>query len=460
MFEHYLKRIARLSNKDRILHERILPLFLFIITGGFGWAIRGTGGWGGTAGAMLAGLWLSMLFIYLGMRRGIDFRRQAVLIGFGIGFGGMNGYGQMISWIRGQFSISGWNNYISIDPAIGYFNLFLVGVIWGGYAGIGLLWSMNTPKPTKIWVIRLILIISCYYLGFYIVAFNPNIFYPIYSEELYNYDICIQCIRTAETANSMGGLMGAFIGGFIPELFRKNKKEIGYSLIIIAAYAIGFPLGSLWFHMSNYTDFEWSWWKQWEITVGCFGGLGIAIIYFIFLDNIIKGNKLKNSEEKGITQNNQSGSPNVARNDEQNSILKSNRRLFQAGFIILCIYTLMGASKALIVYFGLQSFENLDSESFPPERIIIVIFGLIILIAGQMIARKNRMALSGGDEGKKFQVPSLYTKMHLVNFMIASAGVIAIGDGKMTFVYYLFYALITLSLIFSFEFESKSDLNN
>ncbi len=447
--DHYLKRIARISEKQRILHEKIIPLILFILCGGFGWAIRGTGGWGGTAGAMLAGLWLAMLFVYLGMRRGIDFRRQAILIGLGIGFGGMNGYGQMISWIRGQFRISGWDNFVPIDPAIGYFNLFLVGVIWGGFAAIGLLWSMNTAKPTKYWLTRLILIIFGYYIGYYIVALNPAVFYPLYSQDLYNYDVCIQCIRTADTANSMGGLMGAFLCGYIPEFFRENKREIAYSLILIAAYAIGFPLGSLWFHMPNYTDFQWSWWKQWEITVGCFGGLGIAILYFIFLENVIKAN----IQDKHQSDQSDRPKTDTVNNERDSSILKTNRRLFQTGFIILCIYTIMGASKALLVYFGFQSFESLDNEYFPPERIFIMVFGLAMLISGQIIARKKRAALFGSDEVKKFQVNSLYTKLHLVNFMVASAGVIAIGDGKMSFVYYLFYALITLALLFSHEFE-------
>ena len=165
------------------LHERAIPLLLFILVGGFGWAIRGTGGWGGTSGAFAVGLWWSLLFIYLGMNKGVDFRRQAICIGIGVGLGGMNGYGQFTSWIKGVFAISNTIAPVPIDPFYGYLNFFLVGIIWGGFAGVGLIWGLNPASGDKgyiTWIKRIVFVIVGAVAGYLIVSLNPSVFYPNY----------------------------------------------------------------------------------------------------------------------------------------------------------------------------------------------------------------------------------------------------------------------------------------
>lgn len=430
------------------LHERAIPLLLFILVGGFGWAIRGTGGWGGTSGAFAVGLWWSLLFIYLGMNKGVDFRRQAICIGIGVGLGGMNGYGQFTSWIKGVFAISNTIAPVPIDPFYGYLNFFLVGIIWGGFAGVGLIWGLNPASGDKgyiTWIKRIVFVIVGAVAGYLIVSLNPSVFYPNYQ---YFSNECVSCIRTGKTADSMGALMGAFIGGFVPGFFEKNKKPILYALIITFAFAIGFSIGSLWFHLGEMTDFTWSWWKQWEITVGAVGGLGIGIVYLLMLDDVQKQTSQPRAETSSDTDIS-SQTDQTVQDITRNKALRANRLLFQLGFMVFCFYVLSGMGEAIGGYFEL---EPVGSDS-PITKSVVIIIGMAIVLIGMFLSQKKWVIEFKGDELNGAKVKSLYTKFHLVNFMIAFAGCMAIGDQKMGFVYFLFYALITLLVIFSNEFN-------
>jgi len=121
---------------------------------------------------------------------------------------------------------------------------------------------------------------------------------------------------------------------------------------------------------------------------------------------------------------------------------------------------------------GYFELEPVGSDS-PITKSVVIIIGMAIVLIGMFLSQKKWVIEFKGDELNGAKVKSLYTKFHLVNFMIAFAGCMAIGDQKMGFVYFLFYALITLLVIFSNEFNrnlaqklaekndsSKSDARN
>ena len=193
------------SKKDRIIYEKIRPLILFTFVGAFGWAIRGTGGWGGSSGGAVVGLWWGSLFYFLAKIRGIDMRWQFFALGFGIAFGGLTGYGQFTSWIKGRF-LAGENEVLEINPAWGWVWMALVGIEWGGMAAGFLSWTLKKPKDIKEWIIRVLIPIVCGTIGYFVVKLNPQIFFPLYSEELYYNSPCADpryCWRTVATLPSL-----------------------------------------------------------------------------------------------------------------------------------------------------------------------------------------------------------------------------------------------------------------
>jgi hypothetical protein len=111
------------------------------LMGAFFWAIRGTGGYGGAQGGMLAGLGWAMLWHYFSRFNGDHSRRpygsgrMIAAITLGIAAGGLTGYGVYTGWVRGKFYLDYPDQVRAVSPLWGYAMLFLCGLHWGGLAG-------------------------------------------------------------------------------------------------------------------------------------------------------------------------------------------------------------------------------------------------------------------------------------------------------------------------------------
>jgi len=108
------------------------------LMGAFFWAIRGTSGYGGSQGGLLAGLgWGVLWYLFSSLdgtarQRPYGHARMIAAITFGIAFGGMTGYGVYIAWLQGKFYLNYPEGVRDIAPWTGYAMLFLCGLHWGG----------------------------------------------------------------------------------------------------------------------------------------------------------------------------------------------------------------------------------------------------------------------------------------------------------------------------------------
>ncbi|MBI5090953.1 MAG: hypothetical protein HZB26_00750 [Candidatus Hydrogenedentes bacterium] len=161
----------------------VLLALLFGSVGAISWAIRGTSGWNGIDGTVVPGMAWGVLWYWAARRRGIDVRGVTLWLGLGIAIGGELGYGQYVSWTRGDFYAGG--RVLAVSPATGFLWFALVGVAWGALGGIALGWVLNSGVSLHQWLVRLLAPIGVAMLGRMLIQAEPAWFFPLYGAGLY-----------------------------------------------------------------------------------------------------------------------------------------------------------------------------------------------------------------------------------------------------------------------------------
>ncbi|MFO8017098.1 MAG: hypothetical protein R6U96_00540 [Promethearchaeia archaeon] len=127
---------------------------IFSTYGAFYWVIRGTEGYGGSSGAVFSGIGWALAWYFLSYESSEKKKRPyssgwvIAAITLGIGVGGLHGYGQFMTWIKGEFCLSYPENCIPLNPLVGYGWLFQCGLVWGGMGCLFLAWT-GSKKPTE-----------------------------------------------------------------------------------------------------------------------------------------------------------------------------------------------------------------------------------------------------------------------------------------------------------------------
>lgn len=275
------------KDKNELMNELLIPVLIFSTMGAFYWAIRGTGGYGGSSGGIFAGIGWAVTWLFLSHESGEKKSRQfssgwiVLAIMAGIGFGGTHGYGQFMSWIRGYFMVNGLEDTVAINPLIGYLWLFQCGLAWGGTAGIFMAWTGSKKPPTKFtWIARFSFGIGGALIGYYITIFIPQLINPLYGTV--DYSNCLDCERTLSTSASSMALLGAYLGFLLFELLRKECRGSLMALIMGVGFGLAFSIFAFWHYGNEVTGVSFDWWKLWEMSIGFYGGATIGICYYLF----------------------------------------------------------------------------------------------------------------------------------------------------------------------------------
>nr|MDO8089010.1 hypothetical protein [Candidatus Sigynarchaeum springense] len=273
-----------------VFRDMVFPVAMMAGFGAFFWGIRGTGGYGGSMGALFAGTGWAVLWYFLSNNdkkagattgtRPLASRWAFLALTAGIMVGGFHGYGQFISWIKGSWMIQS-GTPVDVDPAWGFLGLLQCGLSWGGTAGAMLGWAVpgsgDWRRARLAWILRTAFGSTGALVGLVIAMAFPGLLVPLYGSSYYS-DLatCPQCTRAIETAISSSAQFGMFAGFLVAEIVNKNWRGVALSLIMAAGFGTGFVIASGWF----FTTLPSSW-KAWEMSIGAIGGASIGIAHFV-----------------------------------------------------------------------------------------------------------------------------------------------------------------------------------
>jgi len=274
---------SRLRNADYAMIAAVMGLM-----GAFFWAIRGTGGFGGEQGGILAGLGWAILWYGFSRLDGAErFRPYGhagaiAAIAFGIAFGGFTGYGVYNGWVKGEFYLDHPDGIREVGAWTGYAMLFICGLHWGGIPGAFLAWcAPKRPLRWHGWAGRIAAGIAGAVLAGVVVRVFPQWFLPFYGEGIYQVKENATCIRAVNSIRNIAPHVGLFLGFLAFEIARKDWRAVGVMLVMGLGFAIPFSAGGYW-HTMYRTGIPIGWWKNWEMTIGLGGGLAFGLAFYLF----------------------------------------------------------------------------------------------------------------------------------------------------------------------------------
>lgn len=274
---------------DRFEEKHYITIALIMgLMGSFFWAIRGTVGFGGSQGGLLAGLGWAILWYYFATlddpKAGRPYVQPRIIaaITFGIAFGGMTGYGVYIAWLQGKFYLDYPEGMRAIAPFTGYAMLFICGIHWGGVTGAFMAWcAPKYPLTLLQWTLRIGAGVAGALGALFIVKTFPQWFLPFYNEGVYDIAENRTCVRAANSIQTIAPHVGLFFGFLLFELCRRDWRAVGMMAVMALGFAVPFAIGGYW-HTFHGAPLKIDWWKNWEMTIGLGGGLAFGLAFYLF----------------------------------------------------------------------------------------------------------------------------------------------------------------------------------
>jgi hypothetical protein len=279
---------SALDSKQSFIVNLGLPMLLFGSIGAIAWAIRGTAGWGGIDGTVLPGLMWGILWYYLSYRRGIDARGVVLWLGLGLALGGELGYGQYVSWIKGDFYVG--DEIMPLAPRWGYAWLIMCGIGKAALGGIILGWALGKRVSARTWIIRSVMVVVLLvvmfgwplidWLGGHLVQIDPGILFPYSDSGIYSSGLDKHLSRTVYTNTQNFLAVVWWVGALLVAAWQRDRTTLITGLIIGGGFGLGLMQGAMW-NLGRVSAPEFiDWWKMWELNAGFNLGLLYAITWY------------------------------------------------------------------------------------------------------------------------------------------------------------------------------------
>lgn len=259
------------------------PVLFAALAGGMGWGIRGQ--YGHETGAMIAGLLVSLVLVFLLCPKmaSLPVARAVALGTIAMGFGGSMTYGQTVGLTHDGALIGNW-----AALRWGMLGLAIKGGLWIGFAGVFLGMGLGGIRYRYRELLLLMLaLVGVYFLGVHLLntPFDPanKVLPTLYFSDHWHWEP--DKIDMKPRFECWGGLLVALAATVAYAGFwRKDRLARNMALWGIIGGALGFPLGQSLqaFHAWNPEVFQegllarfcshWNWWNMMETTFGAVMG--------------------------------------------------------------------------------------------------------------------------------------------------------------------------------------------
>ncbi|MBI4559099.1 MAG: hypothetical protein HY706_16060 [Candidatus Hydrogenedentes bacterium] len=281
------------SRRD-LTHDLLLPTLLFAALGGMTWAVRGSSGFGASAGCIFAGVTLGTAWWFIARHPSAKQSRPyasgwiilAMTAAFGIA--GNQGWMQWPHFFNEHLYTDYRNGeFVPISRAYGFIWLFLAGIPWGGMGACFLAWCGSARRTSPLqWVIRLGSGFGvAYVLGVLIYNRFPDVFLPLHDslrdqyQNLEAHPNLKKLVRDNQEAMMHMGLYLGFLGY---EIARREWKNVTLVVTVGLLNGIGWSLLQNWMWANRlWPDARFNFWRCWETSGGISIGVAYGIAYYL-----------------------------------------------------------------------------------------------------------------------------------------------------------------------------------
>lgn len=422
-------RYRRYRETASALYDVWLPILLFGSMGAITWAIRGTSGWDGVTGTIVPGMTWGLLWYYVCYRRGIDARGIPLWLGLGIAIGGELGYGQYVSWIRGEFEAG--DAVIPIAPWIGYVWFVICGIAWGSTGAIALGWTLNARKSLRAWLARVFIPVGVGCLGWLLIQACPGLFFPHYDLGLYAGELNHHLARTVET-NTQNFIVAAWwLGAMLVAAFQKDRATLAVGALVGGGFGLGFALAAVWCLGYTYALGYIDWWKMWELNAGFNLGLLYTLALYWATRQVDKAHTPDGEPIGGDAA--AVRAPNVTARWRSLSLVLAT--------CILLYIMFAGASSQVSVLLGICKEPEVDQYAWPVARVLLFAPIAALVLGGTAYKMARIVRLSRTPAWRGFESPKLAEHMVDLMTVIGVVGAATIWPSQIGVLYAVFLAL-------------------
>ena len=287
-------RLLLVTGRSGLTDDLLLPTLLFAALGGMTWAVRGSSGFGASAGCIFAGVALGAAWWFIAREpQGKQTRRYSsgwIILAMTVAFGiaGNRGWMQWPAfWDNRLYIESQSHSFVYIDRCYGFLWLFIAGVPWAGMGACMIAWCASGRRTAPwLWLVRLAFGIGmCYLLGVVLYDRYPTVFLPLYDSLKDKYaasprgDALWKMIRDNREAMQQ---MGLYLGFLLFEVVRRDWKNVTLISTVGLVNGLGWSLLQNWSWAKRlWPGVDFNFWRCWESSGGISIGIAFAVAYFL-----------------------------------------------------------------------------------------------------------------------------------------------------------------------------------
>ncbi len=283
-----------MSARRNLGEDLFLPTVLFAAIGGMTWAVRGSSGYGASAGCIFAGVLLGTAWWFIAREPTLQQSRRyasgwiilAMTVAFGIA--GNRGWMQWPGFFDNKLALDyGHGNFVYISRGYGFLWMFLAGVPWAGLGACFLAWCGSGRRTAGWqWILRLLFGIgmACL-LGFVLFKQFPAVFLPLYDslkdkyQSLNAYPNLAKLYRDNQEAMLQ---LGLYLGFLLFEVVRRDWRNVTLIAAVGVLNGLGWSLLQNWSWAHRFwPTAQFNFWRSWETSGGISIGIAYGIAYYL-----------------------------------------------------------------------------------------------------------------------------------------------------------------------------------